>query len=150
MKRAQSFVATPHEAAAFEPSTDHVLPRVPIRQWVVSFPWPLRLVFASRPQWLTRVLGIVTRALSSAVIRRAGLGPGQGAQTGIVTFIQRYGSALNLNVHLHVLVPDGAYTFEHDKPRFHRAPAPSPTELRQLLDTLIARITRTLGSVAGC
>ncbi len=41
-------------------------------------------------------------------------------------------------------MPDGAYTFEHDQPRFHRAPAPSPTELRQLLDTLIARITRTL------
>ncbi len=41
-------------------------------------------------------------------------------------------------------MPDGAYTFEHDKPHFHRAPAPSPTELRQLLDTLIARITRTL------
>ena len=123
---------------------DHVLPRVPIRQWVVSFPWPLRLVFASRPAWLTSVLGIVTRALSSAVIRRAGLGPGQGAQTGIVTFIQRYGSALNLNVHLHLLVPDGAYTFEHDKPHFHRAPAPSPTELHELLNTLIARITRTL------
>ncbi len=50
---------------------------------------------------------------------------------------QRYGSALNLNVHLHVLVPDGAYTFEHDKPRFHRAPAPSATELHALLDTLI-------------
>jgi len=51
-------------------------------------------------------------------------------------------SALNLNVHLHLHVPDGAFTFEYDKPRFHRAP--SPTELRQLLDTLIARITRTL------
>jgi hypothetical protein len=47
-------------------------------------------------------------------------------------------------VHLHILVPDGAYTFEHDKPRFHRAPAPSPTELHELLNTLIARITRTL------
>ncbi len=82
--------------------------------------------------------------MSGAVNRRAGLGPGRGAQTGIVTFIQRYGSALNLNVHLHLLVPDGAYTFKHDKPHFHRAPAPSPTELRQLLDTLIARITRTL------
>ena len=57
---------------------------------------------------------------------------------------QRFGSALNLNVHCHLLVPDGAYTFEHDKPHFHRVPAPSPTELRQLLDTLIARITRTL------
>jgi hypothetical protein len=51
---------------------------------------------------------------------------------------------LSLNVHLHVLVPDGAYTFEHGELHFHRAPAPSPTELRQLLDTLIARITRTL------
>ncbi len=60
-----------------------------------------------------------------------------------------YSAWLSLNVHLHVLVPDGAYTFEHDKPHFHRAPAPPPTELRQLLDTLIPRITRTLGSVAG-
>ena len=41
-------------------------------------------------------------------------------------------------------MPRDAYTFEHDKRHFHRAPAPSPTELRQLLDTLIARITRTL------
>ena len=82
--------------------------------------------------------------MSSAVIRRAGLRRGQGAETGIVTFIQRYGSALNLNVHLHLLVPDGAYTFEHDTPRFHRATAPSPVELYALLDTLIARITRTL------
>ncbi len=49
-----------------------------------------------------------------------------------------------MTVHLHVLVPDGAYTFEHDKPRFHCAPAPSPTELHELLNTLIARITRTL------
>ena len=52
---------------------------------------------------------------------------------------------LNLNVQLHLLVPDGAFTFKHDKPHFHRAPAPSPSELRQLLDTVITRITRTLG-----
>ncbi len=69
---------------------DHVLPRVPMRQWVVSFPRPLRLVFASRPEWLSRVLGIVTRTLSSAVIRRPGRHPGQGTETGIVTFIIRY------------------------------------------------------------
>ena len=123
---------------------DHVFPRVPIRQWVLSFPWPLRLLFAARPDVLTRVLTVVTRALSTAVVKRAGLTRSAGAETGIVTFIQRFGSALNLNVHCHLLVPDGAYTFEHDQPHFHRAPAPSPTELRQLLDTLIARITRTL------
>ena len=104
----------------------------------------MRLLFAAHPQWLTRVLGIVTRALSGAVLKRAKLRPGREAQTGIVTFIQRFGSKLNLNVHLHLLVPDGAYTFEHRKPHFHRAPAPGPDELKALLDTLIRRITRTL------
>jgi hypothetical protein len=88
---------------------DHVFPpNVPIRQWVLSFPWPLRLLFAARPAVLTRVLGIVTRALSTAVVNRAGLSQRSGTNTGIVTFIQRFGSALNLNVHLHMLIVDGA------------------------------------------
>ena len=89
-------------------------PQVPIRQWVLSFPWPLRLLFAARPDVLTRVLDVVTRALSTAVIKRAGLSRSAGAQSGIVTFIQRFGSALNLNIHLHLLVLDGAYTFADD------------------------------------
>ncbi len=123
---------------------DHVFPRIPVRQWVLSFPWPLRLLFAARPEVLTRVLNVVARAVSSAVLKRAGLSRSAGAETGIVTFIQRFGSALNLNVHLHMLVLDGAYTFTHDRARFHHAPAPSDAELVRLLDTLIRRITRTL------
>ena len=66
------------------------------------------------------------------------------AQAGLVTFIQRFGSAVNLNVHLHILALDGVYTFEHGCPRFHRAPAPDAAELERLLETLIRRITRTL------
>jgi hypothetical protein len=56
-------------------------------QWVLSFPWPLRFVFATDPALLARVLGIVTRALSTFLIHRAGLSVGCGAQTGIVTLI---------------------------------------------------------------
>ena len=51
---------------------------------------------------------------------------------------------LNLNVYLHVLALDGAYSFEHGKARFDRAPAPRPGELEALPSTLITRITRTL------
>jgi ribosomal protein S27E len=29
---------------------DNVLPKAPYRQWVLSFPWPLRMLFAARPQ----------------------------------------------------------------------------------------------------
>jgi len=28
---------------------------------------------------------------------------------GAITFVQRFGSALQLNLHFHVLVPDGAF-----------------------------------------
>ena len=123
---------------------DNVLPRAACRQWVLSFPWPLRMLFAARPQCLTRVLGVVIRALSGALLKRAGVRHCDGARTGMVTFIQRFGSKLNLNVHLHVLALDGAYSFEHGKARFDRAPAPRQGELEALLATLITRITRTL------
>lgn len=38
---------------------DRVVPRVPVRQWVLSFPIPLRILFAAHPELLTPVLGIV-------------------------------------------------------------------------------------------
>ena len=57
---------------------------------------------------------------------------------------QRFGSKLNLNVHLHVLALDGAYSFKHGKARFHRARGLSPEELNALLRTVITRVTRTL------
>ena len=52
---------------------EHVLPEQPVRQWVLSFPYPLRFLFATRPAVLTQVLSIVYRAISTFLIRRAGL-----------------------------------------------------------------------------
>ena len=123
---------------------DNVLPKAPYRQWVLSFPWPLRMLFAAQPQWLSRVLGVVIRAVSTALLKRAGVRHCDGARTGMVTYIQRFGSKLNLNVHLHVLALDGAYSFKHGKARFHRAGGLRPEELEALLRTVIRRVTRTL------
>lgn len=38
---------------------DEVFPEEPVRQWVLSAPYPLRFLFASRPEVTGRVLGIV-------------------------------------------------------------------------------------------
>ena len=57
---------------------------------------------------VTRVLGIVYRAISGHLIRKARLTRATAA-TGAVTLIQRFGSGANLNVHLHLLVLDGVY-----------------------------------------
>jgi hypothetical protein len=116
---------------------------------VLSFPWPLRMLFAAQPQWLSRVLGVVIRAVSTALLKRAGVRHCDGARTGMVTYIQRFGSKLNLNVHLHVLALDGAPQnidpgFKHGKARFHRAGGLRPEELEALLRTVITRVTRTL------
>ena len=43
---------------------DGVLPEQPMRQWVLSVPYPLRFLFASRPAIMGKVLGIVYRASS--------------------------------------------------------------------------------------
>jgi heat shock protein HslJ/ribosomal protein S27E len=87
---------------------DDLLPEKPIRQWVLSLPLALRFLLATDPDALTRVLGIVYRTISAHVLKSARLTRASGA-TGAVTLIQRFGSALNLNIHFHMLVLDGAY-----------------------------------------
>jgi hypothetical protein len=54
------------------------------------------------------VLGIVYRAIETHLINKAGLTRSK-ARTGAVTLIQRFGSALNLNIHFHMLFLDGVY-----------------------------------------
>ena len=39
---------------------DEVFPEQPVRQWVLSFPYPLRFLFASRPDAMGRVLAYRT------------------------------------------------------------------------------------------
>ena len=66
-----------------------------MRQWVLSFPYPLRYLFASRLGVMGRVLGIVYRVIATPLIKQAGFSR-KAAHTGAVTLIQRFGSALNL------------------------------------------------------
>jgi hypothetical protein len=80
---------------------------------VLSFPFPLRFLFASRPEIMGKVLGIVYRVLATHLIHKAGFTHAT-AKTGAVTLIQRFGwsgtpGALNLNVHFHMLLLDGVY-----------------------------------------
>lgn len=67
------------------------------------------------------------------------------AHTGAVTLIQCFGSALNLNIHFHMLFLDGVYVDNpHGAARFRWVKAPTNTELTQLANTLAHRIGRFL------
>jgi hypothetical protein len=122
---------------------DDILPEAPVRQWVLSFPYALRFLFATRPAVMGRVLGIVYRTLATHQIRKAGHCH-RSARTGAVTLIQRFGSALNLNIHFHMLLLDGVYAGGHGQPRFQRVKAPDRVELEQLVHAISERTGRYL------
>ena len=71
--------------------------QVPVRQWVLSFPIPLRSLFAVHPELITHVLRILHRAINSHLIKQAGI-ERKHANTGAITLIQRFGSAANLKM----------------------------------------------------
>ncbi|HEY6356492.1 MAG TPA: transposase [Burkholderiaceae bacterium] len=83
---------------------------------------------------------MVTRHL----LDHAGVKPDEG-HGGAVTLIQRFGSAANLNVHLHCLVLDGVYRCGADcAPTFVEVSAPTDDELHALLQTIITRLMKML------
>ncbi len=83
-----------------------VLPRAPVRQWVLSLPYRLRYQLAWDHELCRAVLGVFARTLLD-FYRRRGTADGR---TGTLTVIQRFGGGLNLNVHFHTLALDGVFT----------------------------------------
>lgn len=124
---------------------DEVLPREPLRQWVLSVPYPLRFPFATRAAILGQVLGIVYRAIATHLVKKAGLTKST-AHSGAVTLIQRFGSALNLNIHFYLLFLDGVYVGgSNGAARFRWAKAPTSAELAHTLTHRVGRYLERQG-----
>ena len=73
---------------------DWVLPMKNIRQWVISFPIPIRLYLAVRPKVMARALEITHAVIAKFYGKKVGT-PKAKAKTGAVTLIQRFGGSLN-------------------------------------------------------
>ncbi len=124
---------------------DHVLPRAPVRQWVLSLPFELRYRLAWDHRLCRAVLAVYVRALQGFYRKRVRASGHRDGRTGTVTVIQRFGGALNLNVHFHTLAVDGVFVREPDgSSSFAAAKAPTDEEVDTLLGVIRARILRLL------
>jgi len=88
--------------------TDHVFPRLPVRQWVLSVPKRLRY-FLQRD---TALQGAVLRIFLSGVercLREHSPDCETTARIGAIAFIHRFGSSLNAHTHFHCCVVDGVF-----------------------------------------
>ena len=75
-----------------------MLPEVPIRQWVLTLPYPLRYRCAYDAKLASAVLRAFVRSLFAELRRRVRRHwRARDLHCGAVTFLQRFGSALNLN-----------------------------------------------------
>jgi len=123
---------------------ERVIPFVPIRQFVVSVPIPLRHWMVADHELtleINRIIIRTIRVLLRKKARRTGIHDGI---TGAVTFIQRFGSALNLNPYFHVLVPDGIYQRTDTGLRFHEAPALLDADVTHLVERICRNVTKHL------
>jgi hypothetical protein len=107
---------------------DRVLPEVPVRQWVLTLPYALRYRCAYDAHLTSAVLRAFVRALFAELRRRVRREAGERAsQCDAITFVQRLGSAMNLNLRFHTLALDGAYLYEA-RPGRRRPSRPTPED----------------------
>ena len=87
---------------------DNVMPRAPVRQWVLSFPKRVRYFLHNDPKVAGDVLRIFLRAVET-MLRKRSPGAPRKSRTGSVTFVQRFGSTINAHTHFHANIIDGVF-----------------------------------------
>ena len=124
---------------------DHVIPDVPVRQWVLSLPYRLRYRLAWDHDLCRAVVAVFVRAVFGCLRARARDGGVGAARGGAVAVVQRFGGALNLNVHIHALVLDGVFAKGRaDDPVFHPAPSLTTLDVEEVLAAVEPGIRRLL------
>jgi hypothetical protein len=121
---------------------DRVIPSVPVRQWVLSLPFDVRARAAYDARFLTEVIRAFARALRErhrAWARSIAL---DDSEFAAITFVQRFGSSLNLNVHLHVVVVDGVFSRDGDVLAFTAASPPTRAEMMTILRKVRTRVDK--------
>jgi hypothetical protein len=125
---------------------DHVLPEVPIRQFVLTLPFSLRFPLAFDGKLLGQVLRIVIDTIAANYRKRQTERGIVDGQSGAVTVIQRANSDLRLSPHFHVLQLDGVYAPGRDggSPIFHPAPGLTQEDVLAIVERASKRILRFL------
>jgi Putative transposase len=128
---------------------ERVIPWVPTRQWVVSVPVPLRYWMAASQALTAKIHTILRTTVGQYYVNKT-VARGfarANIQPGSVTFLQRFGSALNVNLHFHSVFLEGVYLERTDqglKPRFVTAEPPTDADIAAVVQQISRRVLRTL------
>ena len=127
------------ETAAY--LVDNIIPSVRIRQYVLSVPIPLRYWMARGKKLLAKVHKIFASEVESFYTRKNK----KAARSGSVCCVGRFGGALNLNVHFHLLQIEGVYELKKTATaKFKKRKAPSGHDIKNLVMIIREKIIKLL------
>ena len=107
------------ETAAHQ--VDHVFPRVPVRQWVLSLPKRVRYFLYHNPKITSKVLRIFLDEIRKLLIQHFQTDSENRVKIGGISFIHRFGSSLNAHVHFHCVIIEGVFAKGSDSQiTFHK------------------------------
>lgn len=115
----------------------NVLPVVPYSQFVVSFPVPLRYWLQANRKLYAKIHKIMIAQIHKYCIDKAEAIGIKYPKSGSIRVTQRWGSALNLNVHCHILCPDVVYTNIGTHPRLRNTDPITDDEVAALVEKIV-------------
>ena len=119
-------------------------PATPLRQWVLTFPFPWRPRLAQDGELLGRLTQIFVDTVQAFYVRRAAKEGVMGARTGAVTAVQRASSDMRLNPHLHTIALDGSWHEQGNDLVFAGLGHLKTSEVGDVLEHAVRRIERHL------
>jgi Putative transposase/Transposase zinc-binding domain len=126
-----------------------VIPWGPTRQWVVSVPVPLRYWMAASQELTAQVHTIIRTTIGQYYVNQVvtrGV-PRDKVQPGSVTFLQRFGSAINVNLHFPCVFLEGVYLDRTEAgltPRFVTGEPPTDADIAAVITKISHRVIRKL------
>jgi hypothetical protein len=125
-----------------------IAPDVTLRQWVLTVPFELRLLLAAKPDALSAVGRLFVQEIQRWQRQQAEALGFEQAEGAAVSFCQRFGSSLNLNIHWHVIAPDALFVPDAVNERVHtlRHRAPTRLDLEELVTAVAVRAVRWLAT----
>jgi len=124
---------------------DRVMPQAPYRQWVLTFPWEMRFLLAVDRKFLTQMLRTFLRTIFAWQRLRGRQTGIKDGQPGSIACVQRFGGILNLNPHVHAILPDGLFVEDPgggERLVFKRLPPPTDEDILRLTVRLAQRLTK--------
>ena len=118
-------------------------PSCDAKRAVVESGHALDALLADVPYRQSREIDAILARTLTAYYRKKSNAP-KGSAPAQFHAIQRFGSSVNLHVHVHAALSDGCFSFEKSTLKFHASRPPSVTDIADLLAVLRVRVFRRM------